>query len=167
MNENSHLPYTDTKPVGAADFYFAINATFRFILNRFGKQGLQKYWTEMGEKYYAPVSALWKREGLSGVAKYWKEFFDAEPGADVEIHRTNETVVLDIKTCPAIAHLRKHQREIVPCFCEHCFFVSDAAARPANLTVRIEGGNGTCRQIFSRRDDVVSPQDFSKIKEAV
>ena len=30
------LPYTDTKPVGAADFYFAINATFRFVLNKLG-----------------------------------------------------------------------------------------------------------------------------------
>ena len=25
------LPYSDSKPIGAADFYFAINATFRFI----------------------------------------------------------------------------------------------------------------------------------------
>jgi len=33
------LPYTDTKPVGAADSYFAINATFRFVLNKFGIEG--------------------------------------------------------------------------------------------------------------------------------
>ena len=26
----SELPYTDTKPQGSADFYFAINATFRY-----------------------------------------------------------------------------------------------------------------------------------------
>jgi ABC-type sugar transport system permease subunit len=36
--DNSHpaLPHTDCKKVGAADFYFAINATFRFIENQFG-----------------------------------------------------------------------------------------------------------------------------------
>ena len=54
----SILPYTDTKPVGAADFYFAINATFRFLLNRFGIEGLRRYWTEIGGTgvYMAPAS---------------------------------------------------------------------------------------------------------------
>ena len=33
------LPYQDTKPQGAADFYFAINATFRFIHARLGRVG--------------------------------------------------------------------------------------------------------------------------------
>ena len=49
------LPYTDTKPVGAADFYFAINATFRFVLGSFGMEGLRRYWTDLGTQYYAPV----------------------------------------------------------------------------------------------------------------
>ena len=35
--ESSPLPFTDTKPTGAADFYFAINATFRFIQKRLGQ----------------------------------------------------------------------------------------------------------------------------------
>lgn len=161
------LPYSDTKPIGAADFYFAINATFRFIFVRFGKQELEKYWTALGEKYYSPVSAKWKEYGLPGVAKYWKEFFDAEPGAEVKIHAENQEVALEITTCPAIAHLRKNSREIIPCFCQHCFYVSEAMARPAGLTVRIEGGNGSCRQTFSRRDENRPPQDFSKIKEAM
>lgn len=167
MQKPEHLPYTDTKPVGAADFYFAINATFRFILQRFDREGLEKYWTELGEKYYAPVSRSWTQSGLTGVAAYWKSFFAAEPDASVEIHSTEHSVTLEVKNCPAIQHLRKHQREIVPCFCHHCYFVSEAMARPAGLTVRIAGGNGACRQAFMKRDTPnLLPQDFSQIKEA-
>ncbi|MDB6028669.1 MAG: hypothetical protein JWM68_4892 [Verrucomicrobiales bacterium] len=163
---NDPLPYKDTKPVGAADFYFAINATFRFIQNKFGMEGLQRYWTDLGTQYFAPVSQSWKDKGLDGIATYWKAFFAAEPKAEVDVITKQDSVVLEIKTCPAIKHLRENQREIVGCFCQHCYFVSEAAASPAGFTVRIEGGNGSCRQTFLRQTANVPPQDFSLIKEA-
>ena len=166
MNKPVPLPYTDSKPVGAADFYFAINATFRFILKKFEVVGLRQYWSDLGTRYFAPVSAAWKVQGLDGVAQYWKAFFAAEPDAQVEVSRAKDSVTLDVKVCPAIRHLRKGQREIVPCFCQHCYFISEAMAQPADLTVRIEGGNGSCRQIFSRRDASLPAQDFARIKEA-
>jgi len=161
------LPYTDSKPVGAADFYFAINATFRFILKRFGLEPLRRYWTELGSDYMAPVSASWKRHGLPGVAEYWRAFFKAEPGADVEVTCQDESVVLEIRQCPAIAHLRKCRREIVPSFCQHCYFLGEAMAAPAGLTVRVEGGNGRCRQTFFRRRAAIPEQDLARIRKAI
>lgn len=160
------LPYTDRKPVGAADFYYAINATFRFVLNRFGLEGLRQYWTELGKSYFAPVSSGWKVRGLEGVARHWKAFFAAEPGAQVEVICAKDAVTLEVKVCPAIHHLRKNQREIVPCFCQHCYFVNEAMAAPAGLTVRVEGGNGNCRQTFSPREPGSPPQDLALIQEA-
>lgn len=160
------LPYRDTKPVGAADFYFAINATFRFLLNRFGEGGLCKYWTDLGEQYFAPVSKTWKEHGLRGVADYWREFFAAEPGAEVEVTEAPESVTLNVKVCPAIKHLRAHGREIVPCFCQHCYFVGDAMARKAGFTVRVRGGNGSCWQMFYSADADVPLQNLADIEEA-
>jgi hypothetical protein len=166
MNPPKILPYSDSKPVGAADFYFAINATFRFILKRFGIERLRQYWTELGANYMAPVSARWKKHGLPGVAEYWRAFFRAEPGAEVEVTCTDVSVILEVRKCPAIAHLRKHGREIVPCFCQHCYFLGEATAAPAGLTVRVEGGNGSCRQTFLKRSVAIPEQDLGAIKEA-
>jgi hypothetical protein len=145
----SPLPYTDIKPVGAADFYLAINATFRFIPNKLGPDGLRQYWTDLGTRYFAPVTARWKEGGLTAVAEYWRAFFAAEPGAEVEVIQSPNEVTLAVKVCPAIKHLRAHGREIVPCFCEHCHVIGNAMAAPAGLMVRIEGGNGSCRQRFT------------------
>jgi hypothetical protein len=160
------LPYKDTKPVGAADFYFAINATYRFVLARFGPDGLRKYWTDLGARYFAPVAAHWNTGGLAAVADYWRAFFAAEPNAEVDVVETPDAVTLEVKICPAIRHLRANGREIVPCFCQHCYFISEAIAAPAGLTVRIAGGNGSCRQTFLRREPAVAPQDFTQIEEA-
>lgn len=163
--DTSPLPYTDTKPVGAADFYFAINATFRFILKNRGTDGLHRYWTDLGRRYFAPVTVRWLHCGLPGVADYWRAFFKAEPGAEVEVSQSAETVTLNVKVCPAIKHLRTAGREIVPCFCQHCHFISEAIAAPAGFTVRVNGGNGSCRQTFHRRDAQVPAQDLAQIAE--
>jgi uncharacterized LabA/DUF88 family protein len=83
-----------------------------------------------------------------------------------ELRKAADRVTLEVKTCPAIAQLRLHGREIVPSFCQHCYFVSEAMAEPAGLTVRVEGGNGCCRQSFHRKETNIPPQDVSRIKEA-
>ena len=105
--------------------------------------------------------------GLQAVAGYWRAFFDAEPGAEVQVDVTPDRVSLEVRTCPAIKHLRAQAREIVPCFCQHCYYVSEAAAAPAGLTVRLEGGNGSCRQTFLARHPSLPAQDLAQIKEAV
>jgi hypothetical protein len=164
--EPAPLPYVDTKPVGAADFYFAINATFRFLVGRLGPDELRRYWTELGSQYYAPVTAAWKARGLPGIAAYWQAFFAAEPGAQVRVDQDEDKVVVEVCVCPALAHLRAHHREIAPCFCQQCYFVNEARAEPAGFTVRLEGGNGSCRQTFLRRETVAAPQDLTVIREA-
>lgn len=162
----SALPYPDNKPVGAGDFYFAINATFAFLHRKFGLNGLQRYWEALGQNYHAPVSARWRSGGLPAVAEYWRAFFAAEPGAEVEVKADPEEVAVEVRVCPAIQHLRAHRREILACFCQHCYFVGEAMAAGADLTMRVEGGNGACRQTFRRRDPALPLQNLARIKEA-
>ncbi len=164
--DTNPLPYSDSKPVGAADFYFAINATFRFILTRLGMEGLRRYWADMGASYYQPVTERWRQGCLPSVAEYWRAFFQAEPGAAVEVGQSADAVTLDVKVCPAIKHLRENGRAIVACFCQHCYFVSEAIAAPAGLTVRVSGGNGSCVQRFVKREAAAEPQRIEDIKEA-
>ncbi len=162
----SPLPYTDSKPAGHADFYFAINATFRFILRHRGEEALIQYWKEIGAGYFAPVSRRWREHGLVAVAEHWRAFFSAEPGAEVEVIESQNEVRLEVKTCPAIRHLREHGREIVPMFCQHCYFVSEAMAKPAGTTVRVCGGNGSCTQRFMKAYATIPPQNLEDIATA-
>ena len=144
------LPYTDAKPVGAADFYLAVNATFRLILKRFGMDGLRRYWHDIGSQYYKPVSERWRTGGLPAVAAHWRAFFAAEPGAEVDVTDEADAVTVRVRVCPAIKHLRVQGREIVPCFCQHCHYVNAAIGAPAGIAVEVEGGNGSCVQRFTR-----------------
>ncbi|WP_438479727.1 hypothetical protein [Oleiharenicola lentus] len=160
------LPYTDTKPQGSADFYYAINATFRFVLRREGYEGWRHYLEEMGRGYFAPVNERWRVIGLPAVARYWRDFFAAEPGATVEVTEKPDRVEVNVRECPAIRHLRAGGREIVREYCQHCYLLGSARAEAAGLTMRLSGGNGSCRHSYATLETKLPPQDMGDIKEA-
>ncbi len=162
----SDLPYVDTKPQGSADFYYATNATFRFLLQRLGREGWIGYLQELGRGYFSPVNDRWRAGGLPAVARYWRAFFAAEPGARVEVRELPDRVEVCVHECPAIKHLRAGGREIVREYCQHCYFLGAARAEAAGLTMRLHGGNGTCRHTFAAASAALPPQSPADIKEA-
>ena len=163
----SDLPYTDTKPVGSPDFYYGINATFRFIIRRLGLDGWRSYLEEMGRGYFAAANQQWSDGGLNAVARYWRAFFAAEPGAVVDVVEQADRVEVHVRECPAIKHLRAGGREIVREYCQHCYFLGAARAEAAGLTMRLSGGSGSCCHTYARPSAGLPPQDMAQIKEAL
>src|SRR5690606_10827669 len=100
--------------MAAGDFYFAINATFRFIHNRYGEEGLIQYWRTLGKNHYRSLIDRFREDGLASVEAYWREFFSHEPGGRVEVTRTEGSVEIEVAECPAIKWLNDHGREIMP-----------------------------------------------------
>lgn len=160
------LPYTDTKPQGSPDFYYAINATFRFLLQRVGRDGWRRYLEELGRGYYAPVNRQWSQGGLGAVARYWRAFFAAEPGSAIDVVELPDRVELRVRECPAIKHLRAGGREIVREYCQHCYYLGAARAEVTGLTMRLSGGNGSCCHTYALPAAGLPAQDMGQIKEA-
>lgn len=136
--------------MAAPDFYFAINATFRFIHDNWGETALIDYWQALGREHYAELTERFRQGGIDAVREYWQAFFDEEPGGDVCVEQDGDTVTITVRTCPAIKHLRDHGREIMPLYCRHCEVVSRAMCEGAGIGVSVEGGGGSCVQVFSQ-----------------
>jgi hypothetical protein len=134
--------------MSAGDFYFAINATFRFIHDTYGKEVLIDYWTSMAHEYHADVAARFREGGLEEVRRYWADYFADEPGGEVQVSLTEKGVEIDVRDCPAIKWLKEGGREIVPYYCEHCHYVSTAIADRTGMRFALTGGGGTCSQVF-------------------
>ncbi|NPV47547.1 MAG: hypothetical protein HPY69_11350 [Armatimonadetes bacterium] len=139
--------------MAAPDFYFAINATFRWIHANWGEEGLRAYWEAMGREHYAEVTERFRAGGLDAVYHYWRDFFATEPGGDVCVQQGAKAVTIEVRKCPAIRHLREHGREIMPLYCDHCRVVSQAMCEGAGIVVEVEGGMGCCRQTFALKGD--------------
>jgi hypothetical protein len=135
--------------MSAGDFYFAINATFRFIHDTYGKDALVDYWTSMAREYHADTAEGFRNGGLQEVRRYWADYFAHEPGGDVGVSLTERGVELAVRDCPAIRWLKDGGREIVPYYCEHCHYISTAIAAQAGMSFTLVGGGGACHQLFS------------------
>lgn len=135
--------------MSAPDFYFANNAMFRHIHDRFCKAALVAYWRGLGRDYYRQRTDAWREGGPGAVAKDWRAYFDKEPLSTVAVSVDNAgAVTLDISVCPAIRHLRESGRDIVPYFCEHCDHIGSAMGENAGYTFERTGGMGACVQRF-------------------
>jgi hypothetical protein len=134
--------------MSAPDFYFAVNAMFRHLHERYGKNALIDYWRALGREYYRSRVENWRAGGAPAIAEDWTKYFALEPGAQVDVSQDADGVVLDVHVCPAIKHLRDNGRDIVPYFCEHCDHVCGAMAEQADFSFERTGGMGSCRQRF-------------------
>jgi hypothetical protein len=121
---------------------------------------------EMGRNYHAPVNQRWRDGGLPAIARYWRAFFAAEPGARVEVVEHPDRVEVCVQECPAIKHLRAGGREIVREYCQHCYHLGNARAEAAGFVMRLSGGNGSCRHTFAPATAGLPPQAMDQIKEA-
>jgi hypothetical protein len=71
-----------------------------------------------------------------------------------------------VRVCPAIRHLRGAGRAIVPEYCQHCYFLGAARADESGLTMRLCGGNGSCRHTFALSGAALPPQSLADIEKA-
>lgn len=138
--------------MAAPDFYFAVNATFRWIYENWGEEDLTAYWRTLGREHYAKLTRCFAAGGLQAVYDYWREFFANEPGGEVFVELLDDRVVITVKQCPAISHLRAHGRDIMPLYCRHCTVVSQAMCEGAGIAVEVEGGDGACVQVFTHKE---------------
>jgi hypothetical protein len=134
--------------MSAGDFYYAINATFRFIHDNWGKEALIDYWTSMAKEYHAETADRFREGGLEEVQRYWADYFAGEPGGEVAVSLTEQGVEIDVRDCPAIRWLKDGGREIVPYYCEHCHYVSTAIVEQAGMAFKLDGGGRTFHQLF-------------------
>lgn len=136
--------------MAAPDFYFVINATFRWIYDNWGEDGLVRYWQTLGREHFALVSDRFREGGLPAVHEYWQAFFADEPGGEVTLTLDHDALTIDVRICPAIRHVQAHGRDIMPLYCRHCTVVSVAMCEGTGIAVEVTGGGGSCRQVFRR-----------------
>jgi len=139
--------------MSAPDFYFAVNAIFRHLHDRYGREALVDYWRSLGRQYDRRRIEAWRCSGLAAIASDWRAYFAEEPQAEVDVLLGDDHVELVVRVCPAIKHLRDHGRDVVPYFCEHCDHTCGAMAGEAGYAFTRSGGMGSCRQRFSQGEE--------------
>ena len=131
------------------DFHGAMSFGIQFVIDNYGMDGLRKYLCGLADTMYAPLVEGIKERGLPALREHWESIFSLEEG-EFEIREEEGALILDVKRCPAIAHMQEHGYAIAPQFCEHTRILNEAICAKAGYEASVDYDQeaGCCIQRF-------------------
>ncbi len=133
------------------DFHGSMNAAVEYVGSRYGREGLRKVFTATARQVYRSIYEGLKRGDWSELVEHWRYFMDRE-GAEYALEVTEDAVVLTVRRCPAVAHLRKLGLTPSAFFCDQTVLLNEAWCEGTPFEAGTEiTGEGRCVQIIRKR----------------
>lgn len=131
------------------DFHGCMSFGLKFLLENYGPAEVEEYLRRAARNVYAPLIESLRSEGLPALKDHWQRIMALED-ADFDLRLADDALVLEVKKCPAIRHMRAHGYSVSENFCESTRIVNDEICRQAGYAASTEydQDNGRCIQRF-------------------
>ncbi|MCL5985607.1 MAG: hypothetical protein M1371_03475 [Actinobacteria bacterium] len=136
------------------DFHGAMSFSMSYVRNKFGEEKLRDFFKKSALEVHQPLIDKIKKDGLGVLKNYLESAYTMEDG-EFEIKLDTDELLLRVKKCPAILHMKKFGYQIDDEFCEMSTkVVNEAIASAAGLrsSVKYDQENGCCEQRFYREE---------------
>lgn len=133
------------------DFHGSMNAAVEYVGSRYGREGLRQVFKNTAQRVYRSIYEKLKTGDWSELVEHWRYFMTRE-GADYTLEVSERNVVLTVKVCPAVAHLRKLGLKPSAFFCDQTVLLNDAWCEGTPFEAVTElTGEGSCVQEIRKR----------------
>lgn len=135
------------------DFHGALCYAIKYLDETFGPNKTKKYLQQVAKTYFAPLTEALQRDGLSVLKKHFEHIFTLE-GGEFDFKDADNTLVLEVKKCPAILHLIEKGQLFTERYCESTVVVNETVCEAAGYqcSCQYEPGQGACVQKFWKAD---------------
>lgn len=137
------------------DFHGCFSFGLKFLLDNYGEAEMEEYLRRLARNAYAPLIESLRTRGLPALQDHWQHIMSLEE-TDFDLRFTNDdTLVLEVKTCPAISHMRERGYGVCSRFCEATRIVNDEICRQAGYVsaVDYDQESASCTQRFRKEAD--------------
>ncbi len=133
------------------DFHGATNTTIQYIMDHFGEDALKEIFTRVGKDVYRSIHNALKND-LPGELIEHLAYYCQREGADFYLNVRDDEILLEIKDCPAVRHIKKLGLTLADNFCWQTIELNNALCdgTPWQCETTVTG-EGRCRQRFTRR----------------
>jgi len=145
------------------DFHGALSCGIQYLEDHYGVEAVRDYLRTFSLSFYAPLRAELTRRGLVALEKHFERIYGVE-GGDVSIRRDDDELVIEVKECPAVAHMRQQGIPVARLFGETTRAVNEALCEGSSYAAELrdyDAETGACTQRFYRleRGGVVAPRE--------
>jgi len=131
------------------DFHGCLSYALRFLEKELGWEGVDEFLRRVARTVYSPLVEALKRDGLIALELHWRRIMEIE-NANFEIRHEQNTLVLVVRRCPAIHHLRMRGYAVYDKFCETTRIINEEICRNAGYvsSINYDQESGSCTQRF-------------------
>ena len=138
------------------DFHNFMNMGLIYLADRFGDEAVREYLRQFAASYYTPLKEDLSVRGLVALKEHFEKIYGLEESSDdIEIMLTDDSLMLKIRKCPAVTHMRRSGVCVSPLFYETsktvCTTICDGTPYSYRL-VSYDDDTGAAIQLFSRRE---------------
>jgi hypothetical protein len=143
------MRYRDTGNVHM-DFHLGTATTISYILEEYGMSFLEELFRRTARDVYRDILSSLQAGDAEPLLEHWTYYMDRE-GGEYKLLRNGETAVLEVKKCPAVAHLRSRGESPDRHFCLQTILINKAWSQDTPFRIETDvTGDGACRQTVRR-----------------
>lgn len=132
------------------DFHGALSNGIDYLERRYGAEAVPQYLRQFALAYYAPLREELCTRGLVALKEHFERVY-ANEGAPIRARLGADWLVLEIDSCPAVAHMRTSSYPVARLFSETSRVVNEALC---------EGTPYAAQLVSYREEDGKSVQRF-------
>ena len=114
------------------DFHGAFSFGLIHLEEHYGAEAVRDYLRQMAPRVFGPLIEAIRTEGLSALEAHWRHIMELEE-ADYELRWDGNTLILEVRVCPALEHIRSVGYPESPMFCEHTCIVNSVICEAAGF----------------------------------
>ena len=135
------------------DFHGALSAGIEYLHRNYGEQAVREYLREFAKSFYAPLRGALKQCGLAALRDHFEKLYRTE-GGKIQITFSEDEMIMNVDSCPAVMHMREHQYPVAELFCETTKTVNEAICEGSDFSgelLEYDSQTGRSVQRFYRR----------------
>ncbi len=135
------------------DFHGALSEGIEYIHRHYGPGAVRDYLRQFAADFYAPLTEAVKERGLVAMKEHIEKIYAME-GGEININFDDSEMTVEVKTCPAVSHMRKEGYMVAELFYETTKTVNEAICEGTGFTaelVEYDHRTGRSVQRFSRK----------------
>jgi hypothetical protein len=135
------------------DFHCVLNYSLTYLTKTYGLKFTEEFLVRAAQTVFGPLIEKMQSDGLPAMESHIRNVFGNENG-DFETSSMPDQLVLRVKKCPAIEHLKKSGQLYDSTFCMSTVVVNQAICSMAGyeFQCKFDTEQACCLQRFTRKD---------------
>ena len=135
------------------DFHGALSRGIEYLDQQYGEDAVREYLRQFAKTFYSPLTNDIRERGLIALKEHWERIYQLE-GGEITLTFSPDELVLKVKACPAVMHMRQNGYRVARLWSETTRVVNEGICEGTPFQAELleyDEETGASVQRFSRR----------------